>query len=129
MIPEKTKLNVDQIAAAAPNIFNCCKPYNTILHAAKILFGETAVSYNDDSIFIKDKVCIELSLSWNEPKAYIYTYFDLDLAAGERLENAKDVNYILRSINPSFRLFAVDEIIEYLIIKENENRFIQLNEG
>jgi hypothetical protein len=110
------------------NIFDD-KTYDAILHAAKILFGTNQVTYNERSIFIKDKICIELSFSWNETKAYIYTYHDLDMMEGEPIKERQEVNYQLRSLNPSFRLFGLKQIIEYLQIKEIENRFIRENEG
>jgi len=48
---------------------------------------------------------------------------------GERLKDAQDINYQLRSVNPYFRLFGLNEIIQYLQMKEIENRFISNNEG
>lgn len=121
-------LHIETLKRDCENIFDS-KNYDTILHAARILFGKNCVTYDDRTIYIKDKVCIELSLSWNEQKAYIYTYFDLDMMKGERLKDAQDINYQLRNVNPSFRLFGLNEIIQYLQMKEIENRFISNNEG
>ena len=112
----------------AENIFDC-KTYDAILRAAECLFGDMNVTYNERAIFIKDKITLELSLSWNEQKVYIYTYFDLDLMKGDRVENASDVNQELRRLNGTFRLFGLNEVIQYLQIKEIENRYIRQNEG
>jgi hypothetical protein len=121
-------LHIETLKRDCANIFDS-KSYDAILYAAKILFGERNVTYTERSILIKDKVCIELSLSWNEQKAYIYTYFDTDMLKGERLKDADNINYELRKINPYFRLFGLNEIIQYLQMKEIENRFITNNEG
>jgi hypothetical protein len=121
-------LHIETLKRDAKNVFDCLA-YDTILHAAKILFGDKQVTNNEKSIFIKDNICLELSLSWNEQKVYIYTYFDLDMLKGERHKEANDINYNLRSINQSFRLFGLDQIIEYLQLKEIENRWIRNNEG
>ena len=112
----------------AENIFDC-NAYDAILRAAKCLFGNEYVTYNERAIFIKDKITLELSLSWNEQKVYIYTYFDLDLMKGDMVENASDVNQELRRLNGTFRLFGLNEVIQYLQIKEIENRYIRQNEG
>lgn len=120
--------HIETLKRDCENIFDC-KAYDAILSAARTLFGYNNVAYNERSIFIKDKVCIELSLSWNEQKAYIYTYFDLDMMKGERMKEAQDINHQLRKVNPSFRLFGLNEIIQYLQIKEIENRFIRETEG
>lgn len=121
-------LHKETLMRDAKNVFDC-KVYDAIFHAAKLLFGDKNVTYNDSTIFIKDKVCIELSLSWNEQKVYFYTYFDLDMMKGEKRKDAGDINHDLRSINPYFRIFAFDDIIQYLQIKEIENRFIRNHEG
>jgi len=121
-------LHIETIKRDCENIFDC-KSYDAILYAAKILFGHENVTYTDKSILINDKICIEISLTWNEQKAYIYTYFDLDMCKGDRREDADDINHEIRKINPSFRLFSLDQIIQYLQIKEIENRFIRNNEG
>lgn len=120
--------HIETLKRDCPNIFDS-KNYDAILHAAKILFGERNVTNNERAIFIKDKVCIELSLSWNEQKAYIYTYFDLDMRTGDQRKDAQDINHELRQVNTSFRLFGLNEIIQYLQMKEIENRFIANNEG
>lgn len=120
--------NIDTLKRDCENIFDS-KAYDSILSAARTLFGYKNVTYNESKIFIKDKICIELSLSWNEQKAYIYTYFDLNMKTGEAMKDQQDINYELRNINPSFRLFGLNEIIQYLQIKEIENRFISNNEG
>jgi len=121
-------LHVETMKRDSPNVFDC-KSYDTILHAAKILFGDRNVTNDESSIFIKDRVCIELSLSWNEQKAYIYTFFDLDMKKGNPIPNSSDLNYELRKLQPSVRLFGLNEIIQYLQIKEIENRFLCQNEG
>jgi hypothetical protein len=121
-------LHTEILKRDCPNVFDC-KSYDTILHAANILFGDRNVTHNESSIFIKDRVCIELSLSWNEQKAYIYTYFDFDMMKGERRNDANDINYELRVVNPYFRLFGLDEILKYLQLKQMENKFIRAHEG
>jgi hypothetical protein len=120
--------HLETLMRDAENIFDC-KAYDAVLRAAKVLFGDRNVTYNESTIFIKDKITLELSLSWNEQKVYIYTYFDLDLMKGDKLENASDVNNELRRLNGTFRLFGLNEIIQYLQIKEIENRFIKQHEG
>jgi len=127
-ISSNFSLHTETLKRDAENIFDCTV-YDAILSAAKILFGKENVTYDDRSIFIKDRVCIELSLSWNEQKAYIYNYFDLDMMKGERHKDAQDINHQLRCVNPNFRLFGLNEILQYLQIKEIENRFIRNNEG
>jgi hypothetical protein len=121
-------LHIETIKRDCANIFDH-RGYDAILHAAKILFGPDKVTHNEKSIFIKDKICLELSLSWNEQKAYIYNYFDLDMAKGEPMREKNEINHELRKLNPSFRLFGLSQIIEYLQIKEIENRYIRNEEG
>jgi len=120
--------HIETLKRDCENIFDC-KVYDAILQAARILFGHKNVTYNESKIFIKDKICIELSLSWNEQKVYIYTYFDLDMKTGDIFKDQQDINHELRKVNTSFRLFGLNEIIQYLQIKEIENRFIRENEG
>lgn len=121
-------LHIETIKRDCKNVFDC-KSYDTILHAAKLLFGDKNVKSTESKILIKDRINLELSLSWNEQKIYVYTYFDLDVSKGKRREDANDINYEIRKLNNVFRLFGLDQIIEYLQIKEIENTFIRNNEG
>lgn len=127
-ITSNFNFHIETLKRDAENIFDC-KSYDAVLWAAKILFGHEKVTHNDSKIFIKDKVCIELSLSWNEQKVYVYTYFDLNMKKGDEMKDQGYINHELRNINPSFRLFGLNEIIQYLQIKEIENRFIRNSEG
>lgn len=121
-------LHIETIKRDCPNVFDCTS-YDAILHAAKLLFGDKNVTNTERKILIKDHINLELSLSWNEQKVYVYTYFDLDMSKGDRREDANDINHEIRQLNNVFRLFGLNQIIEYLQIKEMENRFIRNNEG
>jgi hypothetical protein len=104
--------------------------YDSLLHVAKILFGDRCVSHNENKIFIKDYITLEISLSWNEPKIYVYQYWDFNMMSGkDRPANANDLNYELRDMNSTFRLFGIEQMVEYLQLKELENRWIRNNEG
>ena len=104
--------------------------YDSLLHAAKILFPG-CVFTTDKSIFIRDKINLELSLSWNETKIYVYNYFLPDPKTpwydNEPIDN--DQQYEVRRINNSFRFFALETMIQYLNLKKIENDFIKENEG
>jgi hypothetical protein len=116
--------HLDSLQRDAKNVFDNSM-YDTILEASKRLFGAKNVWNNERSIFIQDKINLELCLSYNEPKVYIHTYLD---AKGK--ENLGDeIRYKLMKINTSFRLFGLQSVIEYLQLKQIENKFISNNEG
>jgi hypothetical protein len=120
--------NLEILAKEAANVFDC-PPYDTILSVAKMLFGYENVTYNERMIFIRDKINLQLCLSWNEQKVYFRTYFNIDTPTGERTEDTSDFNNELDRINQTFRLFNVEQMVAYLQLKEIENRFIRNNEG
>lgn len=103
--------------------------YDSLLYVARRLFGDNCVFYNENKIFIKDYITLEISLSWNEPKIYVYQYWDFNMLSGkDRPVNANDLNYELRDMNSTFRLFGLEQMVEYLQLKEIENRWIRNHE-
>jgi len=111
------KVKVDHFLRSCENVFDD-KHYDAVLAIAQFYFGKDRVSWDNKEfrwIRIKDRVNIELSLSYNETKAYIYTYFgDKGGPLGEHYTP---------------RLFAVSEMAEYLRLQADINSWLIDNEG
>ena len=95
--------------------------YDSIILAAIRLFGDKAVTVDieKNKVIVKDKVCIVMSLSFNEPKIYFYSYDTPQLVDRS----------LLTDINPVFRLLSASDFLEYLQMKAKENTWIRNNEG
>ena len=118
-IPASAGIVINEIHKEMECIFNdTC--YDTVLHAARLLFGPRCVKHTDREIIIKDHINLTLSLSWNETKIYFYSYI---------LEPGQEITDRLRKNNNVFRLFGLDNFINYLIIKRDENEYISQHEG
>ncbi len=115
------QLSIIEIQKVMPIVFDC-KCYDTILECCKMLFSKQSVTTSDREIFIKDKITLRLSLSNNEQKIYFTTYI-----LPEKTIQAMTLKEI--NVNYSFRLFNLDEMVNYLMIKYQENEFIKQNEG
>lgn len=118
-IPATAGINISEVQNEMPAIFDD-RYYDTVLHAAKLLFGPRCVTNTDREIIIKDRVNLTLSLSWNEPKIYFYSYI-----LGPDPEEPENI----RKHNNTFRLFGMQNFIDYLILKRDENEYIIENEG
>lgn len=97
--------------------------YDSIIEIATILFGKKAVSLDlaANKIYIHDKIDLTFSCSMNESKVYIHTYI---------LKNVEKVVYShLNSYNHIFRIFGLEPVKNYLLLKKAENDFIAYNEG
>lgn len=116
-------LNIKVIQAEAGKFYDC-NYYNAVLLAAQTLFPNR-VLFTDDYITIKDRIFLDLSLSYNEPKIYVRTY-QFPIKKGQSLT---DEQYEIFKINPSFRFFDAETMINYLQLKATENKFIHDNEG
>lgn len=111
------ELNINEVKATAPNVFDN-NFYDTILAAVILLFGKNHVTVDEKmgKIYIQDRINLTLSLSWNEPKIYFWSF----IFKGEVPEKLFK--------NRTFRLMSTDPIIEYLYIKRDENKYITDNE-
>ena len=121
------RLNIAEIQKNHPNVFDC-NFYDTILEGLILLFGKrnVTVNINMNRIIVKDRINLQLSISWNEAKIYIHTWiYDCNRKNEASIEIWREVD----KQNRSFRLFGIDQIFEYLYIKRDENEFIINNEG
>lgn len=111
------ELNLQALKDSAENVFDH-SVYNTVLKAAKVLFGPQYVTHTDSSITIKHNINLHLSLSWNETKIYFYSFIYDGPEAQE-----------LRYKNRTFRVFYLEGMIQYLQLKHIENEMIENIEG
>jgi len=93
--------------------------YEAILERAEAFFPNcVTVDTISNQIIIKDSVIIVIHCSMNETKVLINTFVNI---IGE------DIDFFMKLIdlNPSFRLFTIDDVIKYLNVKANENNLIK----
>lgn len=118
-IPVTAGLNLEEARKDKGNFFES-DTYDMTLLVCQLLFGGANVKYDDSNIWIKDKINLTLSLSWNECKIYFYSYI---------LPPLTNDTYEFTSAQYTFRFFQINEILNYLLIKRQENEFIRENEG
>lgn len=96
--------------------------YDTVFELCKLCFPNSCIiieaEYNH--IVIKDRISLTLSLSWNESKVYFYPII---------FSKDTEINYMLLKACRAFRLFALNEIAAYLLLKSEENNLIKKIEG
>ena len=119
-IPASAGLNLDSLTLSEIGNFYDCQTYDATLRICQLLFGGRNVQYDYNKIIVRDSINITLSLSNNETKIY----FDTHILPTDQ---APEMEFI--KANNSFRLFSLNSIFNYLLIKRQENEFIKENEG
>jgi galactose mutarotase-like enzyme len=98
--------------------------YDALYVGLVILFPDAKVtpSLKSNTITVKDKINIEFSVSWNEPKVSVRSFITKESIDPDSFHELNKHNY-------SFRFFDLQTIFNWLYIKVEENTFIRNNEG
>lgn len=103
--------------------------YDAIHDVCKLLFPRSIeASAKQYKLFIKDRINLTLHFSGNEPKVYIDSFVFNTRPKNPTPAQHETYNE-LRKSNYTFRFFALEEVVNYLLIKQQENEYIKQNEG
>lgn len=104
------------------------KTYDAIATAVLSYWGENETWIEPDNrqiVVNTGCVAFRMSFSSNETKIYIRSFVTGNAETFEE----REAEYFMCKINPHFRLFGLEEVLEYLQIKKREDDWIRHNEG